>query len=66
MGCISTGNHILTIDKSSWILGQWNAYVAAGNSREDRRKRFQEVPDKYREAVRSHVRTVNQILNRKE
>lgn len=52
------------IDKSSWLGGQWNAYVAAGKTKEERRRRFAEVPERYRDRVRSHNTTVNQILNR--
>lgn len=38
--------------------GQWNAYVASGRTREQRRARLMEVPEVMREAVRGHVVTV--------
>jgi hypothetical protein len=39
-------------------LGQWNAFVEAGESILDRRARLAEVPDDIRESVRAHVATV--------
>ena len=44
-----------------WVKGNWNAYVGSGTTREDRRERLAEVPDKYRDSVESHVRTQFQI-----
>lgn len=38
--------------------GQWNAYVAAGQTREARAARLAEVPEALRPGVESHVRTV--------
>ncbi|WP_017941692.1 hypothetical protein [Thioalkalivibrio sp. ALE6] len=38
--------------------GEWNAYVAAGASREERRARLDRCPPEHRPAVRSHVETV--------
>jgi len=37
-------------------LGQWNAYVEAGRSRDERAKRLAEVPADMTELVREHVR----------
>jgi hypothetical protein len=39
-------------------LGQWNAFVEAGESIMERRARLAEVPDDIRESVRAHVATV--------
>ena len=39
-------------------VGEWNAYVAAGDSLEERRARLDQCPDEYRDRVRSHVQTV--------
>ena len=47
-----------TEDKSSWTQGQWNAYVEAGESREDRVNRLGEVPISMRDTARRHVETV--------
>lgn len=47
---------------------QWNAYVAEGADKEERRKRLEEVPDEWRDAVRRHVETyftVRRYENRK-
>lgn len=38
--------------------GQWNAYVADGETREIRRERLAQCPPEYRERVESHVKTV--------
>ena len=37
---------------------QWNAYVAAGRSRNQRRARLEEVPEEMRAGVEDHVQTV--------
>lgn len=37
---------------------QWNAYVEAGKTRDERRERLAEVPEDIRESVEDHVRTV--------
>ena len=39
-------------------LGEWNGYVQAGGSREERRRRLDEVPEDLRGQVESHVKTV--------
>ena len=41
--------------------GQWNAYILAGKTREDRLKRLEEVPISLRDDVRRHVETVYAI-----
>lgn len=38
--------------------GQWNAYVAGGETREIRRERLDECPADYRAGVEAHVKTV--------
>lgn len=38
--------------------GQWNAYVEAGTTREERGERLEEVPISIRDDVRRHVETV--------
>jgi hypothetical protein len=40
------------------ICGCWCAYVAAGKTVEDMRERLAEVPKRYVEEVKKHVRTV--------
>ena len=39
-------------------LGQWQAYVAAGQSKEEQLRRLDEVPDDMRKSVILHMRTV--------
>jgi len=39
-------------------LGQWQAYVAAGKSKEEQLRRLDEVPDDMRKSVILHMRTV--------
>ena len=36
-------------------LGTWNAYVAAGKTREERAARLATVPERYRREVERHV-----------
>ena len=38
--------------------GQWNGYVEAGATREERAKRLAECPEHLRASVEDHVRTV--------
>jgi len=38
-------------------IGQWNAFVEAGESIMERRARLAEVPEEMRESVRAHVAT---------
>ncbi|MCK4706455.1 MAG: hypothetical protein KAT90_13325 [Gammaproteobacteria bacterium] len=44
-------------------LGQYNAYVASGMNKEEQLKRLNEVPDKYRNDVIRHMRTIRDIKN---
>lgn len=57
--------HIMQ-DKQSWVSGQWNAYVAAGHSREDRLTRLAEVPEQWKDRVKSHVETVFRLAKSKK
>lgn len=43
---------------ADWNQGQWNAYVAAGTDREDRKNRLEAVPISMRENARRHVETI--------
>lgn len=43
--------------------GQWNAYVEAGKTREERGARLEEVPEEMRAAVINHVETVSQFAD---
>lgn len=45
--------------------GQYNAYVEAGRTKEERNKRLSEVPEDIRESVKNHVITVFKIRARK-
>lgn len=47
-------------------LGEWNAYVAAGKTRGERRRRLEEAPDGLRPSIESHVRTVFAIRARQQ
>jgi len=38
--------------------GSWNSYVEAGKDKSEQLYRLQDVPDKYRNQVISHMRTV--------
>ena len=44
--------------------GQWNAYVAAGASREERRARMDACPKNFRADVMRHVETVFALRQR--
>ena len=46
-------------------LGQWNAYVVLGADREERRRRLEEVPKRWRKKVENHVRTYFAITRSK-
>ncbi len=41
-----------------WSGPQWNAWVAAGDTRDERIKRLELVPDGLRADVERHVKTV--------
>jgi hypothetical protein len=51
------------VDKADWSRYQWNAYVEAGESKDERRKRLDETPDEHKDAVKRHVQTVFAIRN---
>lgn len=46
------------MQNADWNQGQWNAYVAAGTDREDRKTRLEAVPISMRENARRHVETI--------
>jgi len=45
-------------------LGQWNSFVAKGETREIRRARLFQCPDRFKENVRRHCETVFRLKNR--
>ena len=51
--------------KDKWVPGNWNAFVEAGATREERAKRLAECPEHLRASVKAHVVTVFQIRARK-
>lgn len=44
--------------RPDWTGPQYNAWVAAGETREDRKVRLEQVPEDLRKAVEIHVKTV--------
>lgn len=50
-------------DKSKWSGPSWNAYVAAGQDRADRKARLEEVPEELKADVKIHVSTVIALRN---
>lgn len=52
-------------DKANWRGGNWNAYVAAGKTREQRKARLDEVPGDMRLMVKSHVETAYKLKQKK-
>ncbi len=46
-------------------MGEWNAYVAAGETREIRQHRLSETPENIRSDVKRHVITVFRMKNAK-
>ena len=50
-------------EKATWSRYQWNAYVEAGESKDERRSRLAEVPAEHKDAVKRHVQTVFAIRN---
>ena len=46
------------------ICGCWCAYVAAGETVEDRRERLAEVPKRFLPEVKSHVRTAFKVRSK--
>lgn len=41
-----------------WTGPQYNAWVEAGETREERKARLEQVPEKYRNDVERHLKTV--------
>jgi len=46
----------MAIEKTT--QGQWNAYVEAGKDLDEQRKRFEEVPERFRAGANGHMATV--------
>jgi hypothetical protein len=44
--------------KDKWVPGNWNAFVEAGTTKEERARRLAECPEHLRASVEDHVRTV--------
>lgn len=42
--------------------GEWNGYVVTGKTREERRRRLEEVPQELRDSVKRHVETYFAII----
>ena len=45
----------MTLPPDSAPIATWNAYVEAGDTREERAARLATVPDNLRQAVKNHV-----------
>lgn len=54
---------MLDTDKTKWCGPNWNAYVAAGKDRTDRKARLEEVPEELKAGVIVHVKTVVSLAN---
>jgi hypothetical protein len=48
----------LPASHADWGPSNWNAYVEAGDTIQERRARLQQCPEEWRESVRAHVATV--------
>ena len=48
----------MTVPTAREPQGVWNAYVAAGDTREERHARLAQAPEQMRAGIESHVRTV--------
>jgi hypothetical protein len=42
----------------NWTTGNFNAWVEAGQTRDERKKRLSQVPEQWRKDVEIHVKTV--------
>jgi len=45
-------------------LGEWNSFVAKGETRDIRRARLFQCPERFRDDVRIHTETVFRLKNR--
>jgi len=52
---------MITPEKAEWAQSSWNAYVAQGSDRDDRKARLEQVPISMRENARRHVETIFSI-----
>ena len=55
----------MTIPPTSASVATWNAYVEAGDTREERAARLATVPDNLRQAVKNHVQAYFRIKSAK-
>lgn len=46
----------MTTERIHWTVANWNVYVEAGRTREERARRLAEVPANLRTEVEAHVR----------
>lgn len=44
--------------QDNWTVGNFNAWVEAGTTKDERRERLASVPEEYRADVERHVKTV--------
>lgn len=51
----------MTTDRTTWTVSNWNAWVEAGEKREEWARRLDEVPANLRTEVESHVRCAFEI-----
>lgn len=58
------GGVAVTVPTANDPQGIWNAYVAAGDTREERRARLAQAPEQMRPGIESHVRTVFALRQR--
>ena len=42
--------------RQAWTVGNWNAWVESGTTRDERAARLEQVPDNMRDEVYAHVR----------
>lgn len=54
------------VNRQTWTLGNWNAYVQQGGDREDCRRRLKEVPEMYFKNVQRNIKTVFAIRGFRE
>lgn len=55
---------MIEAEKTLKSCGEWNAYVAAGADREERKARLAECPEVFRKNVTCHVNTVFALRKR--
>ena len=50
---------------SSQNLGEWNVYVTEGKTKDDRKARLLQAPEKHQSNIKSHVELVFKLRNGK-